>query len=216
MSLTLVIGNKAYSSWSLRPWLALKQMGIAFDEVLIPLDQPETKAAIARHSPAGRVPVLIDGDLAVWESLAILEYVNETHANGRLWPQDRVARAHARVIANEMHAGFSALRNALPMNVRRPIGALPMSVAVLADIARIETLWRDARQRYGQDGPFLFGAFSAADAMYAPVVFRFHHYAVPVAEDTRAYMDRMRALPALREWVVAGTIEPWIIADDEK
>lgn len=216
MTLKLVIGNKCYSSWSLRPWLALRQLDIAFEEVLIPLDQPETKAAVARFSPSGKVPVLIDGDIAVWETLAILEHLNETHAAGRLWPGDRAARAHARSIANEMHAGFQALRNALPMNVRRPIAPLPMEADVEANIARIQALWSEARARYGAGGPFLFGAFSAADAMFAPVVYRFHHYAVAVSAPVRAYMETIRALPAMQEWVAAGTAEPWVIADDEK
>lgn len=216
MALTLVIGNKAYSSWSLRPWLAMKQLGLAFEEILIPLDQPETKAAVARHSPTGKVPLLKDGAISVWESLAILEYLNETYAGGRLWPADPAARAYARAVSNEMHAGFVPLRGALPMNVRRPIGALPLSPEVEANIARIQAIWTHARQTWGQGGPFLFGAFSAADAMFAPVVYRFHHYAVAVSPLVRSYMDAIRALPAMQEWVAAGTVEPWIIADDEK
>jgi glutathione S-transferase len=216
MSLRLIIGNKAYSSWSLRPWLALTHLGIPFEEELVPLFLPGSKERITSVSDAGKVPVLIDGDITIWESLSILEYINETYAQNRFWPEDREARAHARSIANEMHAGFGPLRSALPMNVRRPVRPLPLDAAVAANSARIQHLWRQARRNWGQDGPFLYGAFSAADAMYAPVVLRFHHYAVPVWPELQPYMDAIRALPALQSWVAAGTAEPWIIDEDEK
>jgi len=216
MSLKLFIGNKAYSSWSLRPWLALSHLGIPFEEELVPLFQPGYKEKLTANNGSGKVPLLLDGEISVWESLSILEYINETYAGGRLWPQDKAARAHARSSCNEMHASFSALRNALPMNVRRPVRPLPMDEAVARDSARIQWLWRQARLNWGKDGPFLYGSFSAADAMFAPVVLRFHHYAVPVWPEVQAYMDTIRALPALQAWVAAGTAEPWIIEEDEK
>jgi len=216
MALKLIIGNKAYSSWSLRPWLALRHLGIPFEEELVPLFLPGSKEKISSFSEAGKVPVLIDGTITVWESLAILDYLDEHHADGRLWPQDRAARAHARSSASEMHAGFGPLRSALPMNVRRPVAPLPVDEAVGRNIARIQGLWRLARLNWGQGGPFLYGAFSAADAMFAPVVLRFHHYAVPAWPELQPYMDAIRALPAMQDWVAAGTAEPWIIEDDEK
>ncbi len=216
MALTLVIGNKAYSSWSLRPWLAMRQLGLEFNEVVIPMHRPETKAAMLAHSPAGKVPVLKDGDITVWETLAILEYLNEAHAGGALWPADRAARAEARAIANEMHAGFGALRNHLPMNVRRTVAPLALTEGAAADIARIDAMWCGARARWGRGGPFLFGTFCAADAMYAPVVNRIHHYAVPVSQAARAYVDAMRDLPAMQRWNAEAAAESWVIEDEEK
>lgn len=216
MALTLYIGNKAYSSWSLRPWVAMTHAGIRFEEVLIPLDQPDTKAKILAVSPSGRVPALRDGAILIWESLAILDYVDEFYARGRLWPMDRAARALAKSIACEMHAGFTALRSACPHNCRRdPAKPFAISEAVRADVVRIEALWREARGRFGQNGQFLFGTFSAADAMYAPVVNRLHHYGIPVAADTRAYMDAVLALPAMLAWKKAADAEPWVIAGSE-
>jgi glutathione S-transferase len=207
--LTLVIGNKASSSWSLRPWLALKQIGVPFDEITIPLRQPETKAEILRYSPAGKVPVLIDGDLTVYDSLAILEYLAEIYPDAGLWPDDRGARAVARSIAAEMHSGFVDLRRNMPMDVtdKHPQeGRTPES---LADIARITQLWRDAKARFGADGPFLFGRFSAADAMYAPVCTRLDTYCVELDEVSQAYVSTVLGLPAMREWYAAGAAEPW-------
>jgi glutathione S-transferase len=212
---TLFIANKLYSSWSLRPWLLLKQAGIAFDEVLIPLGQPDTRERILQHSPAGRVPVLRDGDVTVWDSLAIAEYAAERWPEARIWPKDRRARALARSISAEMHSGFQALRSACPMNLGKRFGAKDRGDAVAKDVARIETMWRDARARFGGDGPFLFGAFSAADAMYAPVVTRFDTYSLPVAPDTRAYMDAILSLPAFGEWRAAALQEPWTYGEDE-
>jgi len=212
--LTLVIANKAYSSWSLRPWLALRQAGIAFEELLIPLDQPDTRRRVLEHSPAGKVPVLIDGEVRVWETLAILEYLAERFPEARLWPRERAARAHARAVSSEMHAGFAALRQHYPMNVRKRIARAP-TPEVEIDIARIDAMWRDARQRFGTGGPFLFGAFTAADAMYAPVVSRFETYGVTVGPAARAYMDTVLGLPAFKEWVEAAHREEWIVAADE-
>ncbi len=187
--LHLVIANKNYSSWSLRPWMALTMAGIPFRETIIPLDTPDTERLIAEHSRAGRVPVLYHGRTVIWESLAIMEYLAELFPEKHLWPKAMAARAMARSIANEMHAGFHALRSACPMNIRRPRRPLPLSDAVRKDIARIETIWRECRAKHGKGGKFLFGRFSNADAMYTPVVSRFETYDVPVAPDTRAYMD---------------------------
>ena len=212
---TLVLANKLYSSWSLRPWLLLRQLGIAFDEVVIPLGQPDTRAQLLQHSPAGKAPVLIDGDVTVWESLAIAEYAAESWPEAGVWPRDRAARALARAISSEMHAGFQALRNACPMNLGKRYATRDRGPAVAADVARITALWRDARTRFGAGGPFLFGAFSAADVMYAPVVTRLDTYAVAVDPDTRAYMDAVLALPAFAEWRTAALAEPWTYGEDE-
>jgi len=211
MSLTLVIGNKNYSSWSLRPWIAMTAAGIAFVERLVPFETPEFKR---EAGAAGKVPLLIDGAIRIWESLAILEYLAERHPQAGLWPADDAARAHARAIASEMHAGFSALRGHLPMNIARKVIVRPLAPQAAADVARIEAMWADCRARYG--GPFLFGPkFCAADAMYAPVVSRFITYAVEVAPGTRAYMDALTALPAWRDWCAAAVAEPWLYAEDE-
>jgi glutathione S-transferase len=207
--LTLVIGNKSSSSWSLRPWLALKHIVVPFKEILIPLRQPETKAEILRHSPAGRVPVLLDGEAVVWDSLAICEYLAETWPEANLWPADRGARLLARSISAEMHSGFVELRKNMPMDVTEKHPGEGRTPEVLADIARITQLWRDARARFGADGPFLFGAFSIADAMYAPVCTRFDTYGVELDEVSQAYVNTILGLPAMREWYAAGAAEPW-------
>jgi glutathione S-transferase len=212
---TLVIANKNYSSWSLRPWLAMRQAGIAFDEVLIPLDEPDTKARILDHSPAGKVPILKDGAVTVWESLAILEYLAEAYPEARLWPEDRAASAHARAISAEMHAGFGALRAACPMNLRKRFAYRDRGAEVARDVERVLELWRDCRRRFGGAGPFLFGAFTAADAMYAPVVARFHTYSVPVDPAVQAYMGAIMGLPAFGEWRRAALAEPWTLVHDE-
>ena len=213
--LHLVIGNKNYSSWSLRPWMGLAMAGIAFDETVVLLDRPDTAANIAKHSRAGRVPVLHDGKLSIWESLAILEYLADRFPDKNLWPKTRAARAMARSAANEMHAGYSALRNACPMNLRRPRRALPMSDHARADVRRIEEVWRTARAAHGKGGKFLFGKFCNADAMFAPVVSRLDTYAIDVAADSRAYMDAVLATTAFRAWKEAALLEPWIVPSDE-
>jgi len=213
--LHLVIANKNYSSWSLRPWLAMAMAGLDFDETLILLDTPDTKKQIAEYSKAGRVPILRHGKVAVWETLAILEYLAETFPEKNLWPKAKAARAVARSISNEMHAGFSALRNACPMNLRRPQRPVMMNDAIRADIARIEEIWRDCRKTYGKGGKFLFGKFCNADAMFAPVVTRFETYAIPVAKDTRAYMDTVLATKAFQKWKSAALKETWIVPHDE-
>ncbi|NYZ17250.1 glutathione S-transferase family protein [Azospirillum sp. RWY-5-1] len=209
--LTLILGSKAYSSWSLRPWLALKQTGLPFAELVIPLRQPDTRARILEHSPAGKVPVLRHGDLTVWDSLAICEYVAELAPEAALWPADPAARAIARAVSAEMHAGFQALRSSMPMDLKRRAPGEGMTDATATDIARITALWADCRARFGEGGPFLFGRFSIADAMYAPVVTRFDTYAVALDSTARAYADAVLALPAMRDWTDAGRAEPWTI-----
>jgi glutathione S-transferase len=210
-SLTLVVGNKRYSSWSLRPWLAMRQAGIAFDEIVIPLYRAESKAALLAHSPAGKVPVLVHGDRAVWDSLAIMEYLAESVPQAGLWPADPEARALARSISAEMHAGFAALRAGMPMDLREHRRGQGRSEAVAADIERVSAIWRDCRTRFGAGGPFLFGAFSAADAMYAPVATRFRTYGVALDPVCEAYADAVLVLPAFLEWQAAAQEEPWII-----
>jgi glutathione S-transferase len=215
VALTLVIGNKNYSSWSFRPWLAMKVAGIAFDEMAISLDAPDFKARLSKLSGTGKVPVLIDGTIEVWESLAILEYLAEKFPAARLWPADAAARAHARAVSAEMHAGFMPLRRACPMNMARPVKQLIISDEVRVDVRRIEAMWSDCRARFGAAESFLFGAFGAADAMYAPVVARLHTYDIEVGERTRSYMAAVMALPAWQEWRAAALREPWVLAEDE-
>lgn len=211
---TLVIANKCYSSWSLRPWLLMKQLGVAFDEILIPLDLPDTKAKVLQHSPAGKVPILIDGDVTVWESLAIMEYVGETFGVA-VWPADRKARAMARSVAAEMHAGFQALRSACPMNLGRKYAPKDRGEAVSRDVKRFCEIVAQARARFGAGGPFLFGAFSAADAMYAPLATRLDTYSITLDATARAYVDAILSLPAFQEWRSAGLEEQWIVEADE-
>jgi glutathione S-transferase len=215
MGLHLVIGNKNYSSWSFRPWLAMKVAGIAFEETVIALDADDFKARVMAVSGTGKVPVLVDADIRVWESLAILEYLAERFPSAGLWPNKAQSRAHARTIAAEMHAGFLPLRRHLPMNVRRPIRVRALDDGAAANVARIDAMWSECRRQFGAGGPFLFGAFGAADAMYAPVVSRFHTYAVTVSAAARAYMDAMMMLPAWSEWREAARREPWVLAEDE-
>jgi glutathione S-transferase len=216
MTLTLVIGNKNYSSWSMRPWLALKANDIAFDEVLIPLYTGDAdKKRLLGFTQSGKVPALIDGDVTVWDSLAIIEYLAERFPQAHLWPLDRSSRAHARSICAEMHSGFAALRNECGMNLHRPVGAKSLSENARADIARIQQIWSECRERYGKTGPYLFGAFSAADAMYGPVVHRFRTYAIEVTPSARDYMSAMGSLPAFKEWTSAGLAETLVIGKFE-
>jgi glutathione S-transferase len=211
----LVIGNKNYSSWSMRPWIGMKAAGIAFTDRVISLNDPEFEPTLAQVTPAGKVPVLVDGDVHVWESLAILEYVAEKFPAAALWPTDAAARAHARAIAAEMHAGFVPLRRHCPMNFWRPVKRRDLTADVAANVARIDAMWSECRARLGAGGPFLFGRFSAADAMYAPVVSRFQTYDVQVGPVSRGYMDAVMALPAWAEWRDAAVKEPWVLAEDE-
>lgn len=216
MALKLVLGNKNYSSWSLRPWIAMRQAGLAFEEEVIPLYEPGSRERILHYSPAGKVPILLDGDIAVWESIAILEYVAEKFPKAELWPADAKARAHGRAIAAEMHAGFGALRRHCPMNMRRRARKLALTAEVVEDVRRIEVIWTDCRARYGADGPFLLGRFSIADAMYAPVVSRFFSYAIGVGAAAEAYMATMMSLPAWQEWERDGVAERWIMPGNER
>ena len=211
--LHLFIGNKNYSSWSLRPWIALSVKAIPFEEHLVPFDFGNGNRAFANFSPTGKVPVLHDGDLVVWESLAILEYLADRFPEAGLWPENGKDRAIARAISAEMHSGFQALRSACPMNMRRTPAPLDIDGAVRADVARIEAIWTEALATSG--GPFLFGSFSNADAMFAPVVNRFKVYELASRDSTLGYMDRVQALPAWRSWEDAGRAEPWIVPEDE-
>jgi glutathione S-transferase len=215
MALLLLIGNKNYSSWSLRPWIAMKVAGIAFAEQVISLDASDFKARVGQISATGKVPALADGQTQVWESLAILEYLAEKFPQAGLWPAEPVARAHARSIAAEMHAGFVPLRRHYPMNIWRPVRRREPVPEVVEHISRIDAMWTDCRTRFGQAGPFLFGAFGAADAMYAPVVSRFHTYDVDVGPVARAYMEAVLGLPAWAEWCAAAKQEPWVLPHDE-
>ena len=211
---TLVIGNKNYSSWSLRSWLAMKVLGVDFDEVRIPLYQPESKAALLRYSPAGKVPCLLDGSIRVWDSLAILEYLAETHRE--LWPEAPAARALARSICAEMHSGFPNLRHHMSMNIRRRHPEKGRTPESLAEARRVIDMWGDCRERFGAAGPFLFGRFCAPDAMYAPVVLRFRTYEVELPPVCRAYADAILALPAMREWIAAAERETELLPQFEQ
>ncbi len=215
MTLKLVIGNKNYSSWSMRPWIAMKIAGIAFDERVISLDDPAFKSEIYKLTPAGKVPVLIDGDRHIWESLAIIEYVAEKFPTAMLWPTDGGARAHARVICAEMHAGFAPLRRHCAMNMMRPPSKRELPPEVQSDVTRIEQIWTDCRARFGEGGAFLFGAAGAADAMFAPVVSRFHTYDIAVGPEPRAYMEAVMMLPAWSEWEKAARQETWVLPRGE-
>jgi glutathione S-transferase len=191
----------------------MKQLGIPFDEIVIPLDLPDTKAKVLAHSPAGKVPILVDGDVTVWESIAIMEYIGDAFAP--VWPSDRSARATARSIAAEMHAGFSALRSACPMNLGKKFAQKDRGEAVARDVARFGEIVRRTRERFGSGGPFLFGAFSAADAMYAPLATRLDTYSLAIDATTRAYVDAILSLPAFQEWRSAALKEEWIVDADE-
>jgi glutathione S-transferase len=211
----LIIGNKNYSSWSLRPWIAMKQIGLDFEEILIPMVMPGTKAEMLKYAPTGLVPVLIDGDATLFETIAILEHLNDRFPDARLWPKDIAARAHARSIAAEMHGGFAALRRDCPMNIRRRVKKHIVSPEAAKHAERIDALWSDARTRYGKGGPFLFGHFTNADAMYAPVINRFHVYDVPRSKISQAYMNTMMELPAWQDWDKASRTESWVIESSE-
>jgi glutathione S-transferase len=211
----LVIGDKNYSSWSMRPWVLLKHFGIEFDEVMIELDEPNTKSSILAFSASGKVPCLVaDGGFAVWDSLAIAETLAERFPQHALWPRDANARARARSVSAEMHSGFGELRNQMPMNIRKAKPGAGATAGALADIARIDALWRACLEASG--GPFLFGEFTIADAMYAPVVMRFNSYQPKLSPEAAAYAQRVSALPAVAEWVDAARRETHIVHDDER
>lgn len=210
----LIIGNKNYSSWSLRPWILMKRLGIEFRETLVPLDQAQFKDDVARYGPSGRVPVLLDGELTIWDSLAICEYVAEI--SGRGWPSERPARAVARSVCAEMHSGFTSLRTQWPMNARARNRRTAMTSGLQADIERIDEIWNDCRRRFGSNGgPWLFGEYTIADAMYAPVVLRFNTYGAQLSQTARGYVATALEDAALQEWLVASKSEAWSLANSE-
>jgi glutathione S-transferase len=211
----LVIGNKNYSSWSLRAWLALRKAGVDFEEHRLPLDTPTFAADIGALSPSRRVPALWDGSLCIWDSLAIGEYVNERWAGGSLLPDDPAGRARARSYCAEMHAGFATLRGSMPMNCRATGRKVPMTDELAADIRRVTELWSEATESSAAAGPWLFGRFSLADAMYAPVVLRFQTYGVELPELARRYADTVLGDADVRAWVAAGNAETEIVEADE-
>ena len=211
--LTLVIANKNYSSWSLRAWLFMKHAGAEFHEVVIALDTPETREQIDRYSPSGHLPALRHGKLWVWDSLAICEYVAELTGTG--WPKTSEARAVARAVSAEMHSGFTTLRSLWPMNARARNRRTALTTALEADVERIDQIWNDCRGRFGGAGPWLFGEYSVADAMYAPVVLRFNTYGARISQTARWYMASVLEDAALQEWLQAAKQEPWTVASDE-
>jgi len=210
-SYTLVIGNKNYSSWSLRPWLLMKESRLPFEEVRVPLYLPGSKETLRKYSPSGKVPVLLHGAVTIWDSLAISEYLAERHPELRLWPVDALQRTLARSISAEMHSGFAALRSNMSMNCRGFFPGLGRTVEVAADIERIQRIWTDCRERFAGSGPYLFGTFTIADAMYAPVALRFKTYAVQLSSTAQQYADAILALPGLHEWIAAARAEAEVI-----
>jgi glutathione S-transferase len=217
--LTLVVGNKNYSSWSMRPWVALRACGIAFRERVVKFGSADWEANIARLSPSGLVPVLWEGEpgagFATWDTLAIIERANELFPDRRLWPAEARARARARSLCAEMHAGFRALRGAMPVNLRSRYPGKGMNAEVAKDIARITALWTETRARHGDAGPYLFGAFCAADAYYAPVATRFVTYGVELSGEARAYQQALLGHPAVKEWIAEALKETEFYAPDE-
>lgn len=214
---TLLIGNKNYSTWSLRPWLLLRQAGIPFTEKQLSFNDPDFAAAVRRLAPpsAGKVPVLIDGDVVVWDSLAIAEYVAETHPDKRLWPAAAPARARARAVSAEMHSGFADLRGRMTMNCQLRLTNVLFDLKVQREVARIAAIWADCRQSFGAGGPFLFGQFTIADAFFAPMTQRFAGYGVSLPAVAQQYVDTIQALPAMKEWVTAARAETDFVARDE-
>ncbi len=210
---TLVLANKNYSSWSLRAWLVCTHAGLEFEEVVIPLRESDTREAILRYSPSGKLPVLLHGDVTVWDSLAICEYVAEQFPDAGLWPAEANTRAHARAVAAEMHSGFLDLRRNMPMNIRRSLPGLGMTPEVQGDINRITAIWRECRKNSGRE--FLFGDFTIADAMFAAVVSRLVTYGVELDENAHSYVDAIMGLPMMQAWVAEAKDEPWIIPDFE-
>lgn len=215
----LLIGNKCYSSWSLRAWLLMRATGIAFEETMVLLDEPGFKETVFTEAPGsgGTVPTLVDGEVAVWETLAIAEYLHEKHPEAGIWPREQAARAHARAVSSEMHAGFTALRGACPMNLGKRFAQRDRGPAVARDVERITAIWREARERFGRSGsgPFLYGSFSAADAMFAPVVTRLDTYGFTVDAVSQSYIRAILSLPAYRQWLAAALSESWVVPHDE-
>lgn len=214
-ALKLVIANKNYSSWSLRPWLVLRQADIPFQEERISFNDPQLKQKIRQASPSGRVPALVDGDLVVWDSLAIVEYLAEKFPDKHLWPQDVRARAVARSLCAEMHAGFATLRSALVMNFEADLPGRGLNVKVQAEVDRLVEMWQDTRARFGAGGPFLFGGFTIADAFFAPIVRRFLGYAISLPPVAAAYAQAVAALPGYQEWAAGAKAEHDFYAPDE-
>ena len=212
--LTLVIGSRNYSSWSLRPWILLRHLGLPFSLLQFQLDTPEFAAEIGKLSPTRRVPVLIHGELRIWESLAICEYVSEL-ADGRGWPADPARRALARSVAAEMHSGFAALRAACPMNARATGRRVPMTAPLERDLKRIDAIWSGCRRDHGEQGPFLFGGFSVADAMFAPVALRARSYSLPLSGLASRYLETMLSDPHLCDWIEASRLETQVIPKEE-
>jgi glutathione S-transferase len=213
----LIVGNRNYSSWSLRAHMALDMAGIPYEEEMIRMFVPSYAPAMAKHKAAGKVPVLVHNSHAIWDTLAIIEYAAETWPAKSIWPKNKKARALARSFSAEMHSGFQALRNACPMNLRRPRKLPPggISEAVAKDMARIESIWTQCRKTYGKGGSFLFGKFTAADAMFAPVCARIDTFAIPVSRASRTYANAILATPAFQQWKKESADEPWIIEEDE-
>jgi glutathione S-transferase len=211
--LKLLIGNRNYSTWSLRPWLVLKHFGIPFEDEVLQLQGEGWRDVLARRSPSGKVPVLLDGDLAVVETIAIIEYLADRFPEAGIWPADIAERARARAAAAEMHAGFQALRSHAPMNLRAAHPGKVNRDSVARDLHRLEALWGELLTRSG--GPFLFGAFTAADAMYAPVATRLRTYALPVSDVAAGYVEAIYGLPAFQDWLALALREPWIVDEDE-
>jgi glutathione S-transferase len=210
VALALVIGSKNFSSWSLRGWLALEHTGAPYEEIFISFGDPDWREQIKRHSPSGKVPYLIDGALGIWDSLAIIEYLHEKFPAARLWPSDPGARALARSVAAEMHSSFTALRSNMPMDLQANAPGKGHTPEALADVARIQQIWRECRARFGASGPYLFGAFTAADCFYAPVVFRFLSYGVALDPNAKNYCDAIVAHPSVKKWRDAGLREPHV------
>lgn len=212
----LTIANKLYSSWSMRPWVLMTALGIRFEETVIPMYFPDSKARMLDVSPTGKMPFLTDGDVRIWESLAIVEYLHEKFPDKGVWPSDPKARAHARAVSSEMHAGFQALRNACPMNLGKRFHPRDLGPDVEGDVRRLDGMWSDCRRRFKGTGDYLFGNFSAADAMFAPVVTRLDTYQVPVAIETRQYMNAVLAHPAFQKWRHEALAEPWSLPHYEE
>ena len=210
---SLTVSSKNYSSWSLRGWLLCKMAGLDFDERVAPIDDPATRAELLLLSPSFLVPCLEHGPVKVWDTLAIAEYLNEIKPEAGLLPADPVARAHCRAVCGEMHSGFANLRSALPMNLKATHPGFKVWAGAQADIDRVAAIWRECLQRYG--GPYLFGAFTAVDAMFAPLATRLRTYELPISDTARGYVDAIYALPAFQTWLAAAIVEPWIVEDDE-
>lgn len=211
----LILGNKNYSSWSLRGWLAAKQAGITFDEIVVNLGAPDFKQQLKQHSDAAKVPVLIHGDRLIWDSLAIIEYLAELSPEAGFWPSDQGPRAHARSVAAEMHSSFGAVRGAMPMNLKKTLPGKGRGAGVDQDIQRITEIWRDCRRQFGEKGDFLFGSWTAADTMFAPVVTRFRTYEVDLDQPCRAYADAVLNTAWFKAWESEALQETWVVADDE-